>query len=128
MPTGVPMGTAAQVLAAFVALEHVGFLVMEMFLWRHPAVRKIFKSTPEFAEATKVLAANQGLYNGFLVAGLVWSFTIADPGHAFATRVFFLSCVIVAGVFGGFTAKMSILLVQGVPAAVALGLTLAARS
>ncbi len=111
------MTTAAKILTAFVALEHVFILVLEMFLWTKPYGRKTFGLTPEFAAETAPLAANQGLYNGFLAAGLVWSLAWQD--RAIAT--FFLSCVAIAGVFGGLTAKRSILVVQMVPALIALG-------
>ena len=112
------MKKAATVLVALVALEHVYILVLEMFLWTRPPGLRAFGLTPEFAEQTAVLAANQGLYNGFLAAGLFWGLLRKDDGYPI--RVFFLSCVIVAGVFGAATAKPSILFVQAVPAAIAL--------
>jgi putative membrane protein len=115
----------ANLLVAFVALEHVGFLVLEMFLWTTPYGMRTFGLTPEFAEASSALAANQGLYNGFLAAGLLWGLLRRQDG--FATKVFFLVCVIVAGVFGALTVKGSILFVQGLPAALALALLLLAR-
>jgi putative membrane protein len=96
-----------------------------MFLWTEPAGLRAFGLTPEFAEQTAVLAANQGLYNGFLAAGLIWSLIRKDEG--FALRVFFLGCVVIAGVFGAITAKPSILFVQAAPALVALVLTLLAQ-
>jgi putative membrane protein len=105
-------------LVAIVAALHVGFLVLEMFLWTTPFGLKTFNLTPEFAEASKSLAANQGLYNGFLAAGLVWGLVAREAG--FAIKVFFLICVIVAGIFGAATAKTTILFVQALPAAVAL--------
>ena len=108
------MSTSATVLVLLVALEHVGFLVLEMFLWTKPIGLRTFRMTAEKAKHSAVLAANQGLYNGFLAAGLAWS--LVNP----SVRVFFLLCVIVAGVFGGFTAKRSILFVQALPAAIAL--------
>lgn len=116
------MYTAHLVATALVALLHLGFLVLEMFLWTQPAGRRVFGLKPDFAQATRALAANQGLYNGFLVAGLLWGILQGAAGHD--TRVFFLSCVIVAGVFGAATVSKRIMLVQGVPAIVALGLTL----
>lgn len=119
------MKKASYVLAAIVALEHVYILVLEMFLWTKPAGLRAFGLTPEFAEQTAVLAANQGLYNGFLAAGLIWGLLLKDDGHA--VRVFFLSCVVVAGIFGGITAKPSILYIQAGPAVVALFVTLLAR-
>ncbi len=118
------MRLAADIAVVLVALLHVYFLVLEMFLWDKPYGRRVFGLTPEFSQASKSLAANQGLYNGFLVAGLVWGL-FADPG-ALAIKVFFLSCVVVAGVFGGFTASRKILLVQALPGAIALGLVIAA--
>ena len=112
------MKKAATVLVALVALEHVYILVLEMFLWTRPPGLRAFGLTPEFAEQTAVLAANQGLYNGFLAAGLFWGLLRKEDGYPI--RVFFLCCVIVAGVFGAATAKPSILFVQAVPAAIAL--------
>ena len=116
------MKKAATALVALVAIEHLYFLVLEMFLWTRPAGLRAFGLTPEFAEQTAVLAANQGLYNGFLAAGLIWS--LFRKQDATSLRAFFLSCVIVAGVFGAITAKPSILYVQAAPAFVALVLTL----
>ena len=117
------MGTASQVLVALVAAEHLYFLVLEMFLWTRPAGLRAFGQTREQAEASRVLAANQGLYNGFLAAGLVWSL-IAPPELARPLRLFFLGCVIAAGLYGGATASRKILLVQALPALVALVLVL----
>lgn len=119
------MKKAANLLVAIVALEHLYILVLEMFLWTKPAGLRAFGLTPEFAEQTAVLAANQGLYNGFLAAGLIWGLALKEGGHSI--RVFFLICVIVAGVFGAITAKPSILFVQAMPAFVALVVTLLAR-
>lgn len=102
----------------FVALQHIGFLILEMFLWTSPVGLRTFGLDPDFAAQSSSLAANQGLYNGFLATGLIWSLMTND--RAYSLQVFFLSCVIVAGVFGAATAKGSILLVQGVPAMVAL--------
>jgi putative membrane protein len=119
------MKKIATALVAFVVLEHVYILVLEMFLWTKPAGLKAFGLTPEFAEQTAVLAANQGLYNGFLAAGLIWSLIRREEGMSL--RVFFLGCVIVAGVFGAITAKPSILYVQAAPALLALGVTFLAR-
>jgi putative membrane protein len=121
-----PMSTAAAVLVGLVAVEHFYFLVMEMFLWTTPRVRRAFNLTADFAAASRTLAANQGLYNGFLAAGLVWSL-VADAAPAFSLRLFFLGCVVVAGVFGAATASRRILWIQAFPAAVALALTFAAR-
>jgi putative membrane protein len=117
------MPTVSKILIAVVAIEHVLFLVLEMFLWQSEAVMARFGTTPEFAKASAVLAMNQGLYNGILAAGLVWSLLRRDPADARASARFFLASVVVAGVFGGLTAKPSILVVQAVPALLALGLT-----
>ncbi len=118
------MTTAANVVIAIVALLHVYFLVLEMFLWDKPYGRKTFGLTEEKAAITKSLAMNQGLYNGFLAAGLAWGLALGPAG--FAIKVFFLGCVIVAGVFGAATASRKILFVQALPAVIALGLLLAA--
>jgi putative membrane protein len=109
----------AAVLVAIVALLHVWFLVLEMVLWRRPLGLRTFRMTAEQAESTAVLAANQGLYNGFLTAGLVVGLVAAEP-TAFYFRLFFLACVIVAGVFGAATVSRRILILQALPAAVAL--------
>jgi putative membrane protein len=116
------MKTAASVMIAVVALLHVYFLVLEMFLWDKPFGRRVFKSTPEFAAASKALAANQGLYNGFLAAGLAWGLSMGEAG--LQVKVFFLACVIVAGVFGAATASRVILFVQAVPGILALAMLL----
>ena len=112
------MHVVANVLVALVALAHFYFLALEMFFWTKPLGLRTFGMTPEFANSTAVLAANQGLYNGFLAAGLIWA--LLDARRGFALKVFFLLCIIVAGVYGGFTAKMTILYVQALPALVAL--------
>jgi len=114
------MAIIANTLIALTALAHVGFLVLEMFLWTKPQGRKVFRMSPEQAETTKVLAANQGLYNGFLGAGLVWSLVHPQPDFAFQLKLFFLVCVIVAAIYGALTVKPRILLVQGGPAIAAL--------
>ena len=113
------MSVVAGVLIGLVAALHAYFLVLEMFLWRTPRGRATFGTTEEFAETTATLAANQGLYNGFLAAGLVWSL-LAPDRVSFQAAVFFLVCVIVAGVYGAVTVNKRILLVQAVPAALAL--------
>ncbi len=117
----------AKAVAAFVALQHVGFLVLEMFLWTKPAGRKVFRTTAEFAAASAGLAANQGLYNGFLAAGLAWGLWLGGNGAGGAEGVaivrFFLGCVVVAGVFGAATVNRRILWIQALPAAVGLALT-----
>ena len=117
------MRIIALLLVAIVMLGHVGFLVLEMFYWTDPTVIERFGMTPEFAAASKVLAANQGLYNGFLAAGLLWGLLSGRRD----VKAFFLACVIVAGVYGGLTAKMSILYVQALPALAALLAVLAVR-
>ncbi len=106
----------AQILAAVVALLHVYFLVLEMFLWTRPLGLKVFRNTPEKAEITRVLAANQGLYNGFLAAGLVWGVVAARAD----VLAFFLGCVVVAGLYGAWSVSRRILWIQAAPAAVAL--------
>jgi putative membrane protein len=120
------MRAIANVLVILVALEHFWFLVLEMFLWTKPIGRRIFRQSAEQATASKALAANQGLYNGFLGAGLVWSLVASPPELAVALKVFFLSCVVLAGVVGAATVSWRILLVQAAPAALALALTLLA--
>lgn len=110
----------ANVLVALVAALHVFFLILEMFLWDRPLGLKVFRNTPEKAEITKVLAANQGLYNGFLAAGLIWGLVHGNPAFAFQIKIFFLLCVIVAGAYGAATVSTRILMVQALPAAVAL--------
>jgi putative membrane protein len=116
------MSALANVLIGLVALEHVYFLVLEMFLWTKPVGLRTFRQTEEKARSSAALAANQGLYNGFLVAGLVWGLLAQDPAHALSIKVFFLACVVVAGVFGSTTVSRRILLVQAGPAALALAL------
>ena len=117
------MTVVANGLVAFVAFLHLAFLVLEMFLWTKPFGRRTFGLSKELAEASAGLAMNQGLYNGFLAAGLVWALVI----NSFDVKVFFLVCVIVAGVFGAFTAKRSILFVQALPGALALAAVIASR-
>jgi putative membrane protein len=120
------MHLAAQVAVAVVALLHVFFLVLEMFLWNTPYGQKRFGLTPEEAALTAPLAANQGLYNGFLAAGLVWGLWLSGPMAAAVTN-FFLGCVLVAGLYGGITTRRVILYIQALPAAVAIALCLLAR-
>ena len=119
------MNVLASILVALVAIAHMGFLVLEMFLWTTPYALKSFGMTEEFAKASATLAANQGLYNGFLAAGLIWG--LISRANGFALKVFFLACVIVAGLFGAASAKMSILYVQALPATHALLFVLLAR-
>jgi len=118
------MSLAANIVIALVALLHVYFLVLEMFLWDKPAGLKAFGQTREAAAASKVLAANQGLYNGFLAAGLVWGLSLGDAG--LSVKVFFLVCVLIAGLYGAATASRKILFVQALPAAIGLALLLLA--
>lgn len=117
------MTIAADIMVALIALEHVWIMVLEMFLWTHPIGLKAFGQKREVAENSKVLAANQGLYNGFLAAGLVWGLLADD----WSVKVFFVACVLAAGLYGDMTAKRAILVVQAAPALIALGLLLAAR-
>ena len=114
------MSTAANVVIALVALLHVYILVLEMFLWDKPAGRRAFGQTHEFATATKVLAANQGLYNGFLAAGLLWALWLGVAGPGRAVALFFAGCVLVAGLYGAATASRRILFVQAAPGALTL--------
>jgi putative membrane protein len=116
------MTTIANIAVALVALLHAWFLVLEMFLWAKPLGRRTFGLTPEFAAASKSLAANQGLYNGFLAAGLAWGLTLGVAGDPI--KIFFLACITLAGVFGAVTANPKILWVQALPGAVALALVL----
>jgi putative membrane protein len=118
------MRLAANIAVAAVAVLHLYFLVLEMFLWDKPRGRRTFGLTPEFATASRSLAANQGLYNGFLAAGLIWGLALGPVGDAI--KVFFLACVIVAGVFGAATASVKILWVQAVPGVLALALVMLA--
>ncbi|MGG6463672.1 DUF1304 domain-containing protein [Solilutibacter silvestris] len=115
----------SNIVVGLVALLHIYILVLEMFLWTKPAGRKAFGLTQEFADQTKVLGANQGLYNGFLAVGLIYGLVQGPAGLSF--KVFFLACVVVAGVYGAATASKKILFVQAVPAAIALALVLLAR-
>ena len=106
------------ILTGVVALIHVYILILEMFLWTTPRGRKAFGTTEQFAEQTKVLAANQGLYNGFLAAGLIWGLWLGEAGDA--VKIFFLGCVAVAGVYGAATSSRRILYIQTLPAVLAL--------
>jgi putative membrane protein len=120
------MATAATIVTVLVALLHVYFLVLEMFLWTKPYGRRVFGLTPEKAEATKSLAANQGLYNGFLAAGLAWGLSLGADGYAI--KLFFLGCIIIAGIFGAATANRKILYIQALPAGLAVALTCASNA
>ena len=118
------MKLVAKLLALFVAISHIGIMILEMFFWNHPIGQRIFDMTPEVAAASEVLAMNQGLYNGFLAAGLIGGL-LRDR---FDTIVFFLCCVVVAGIFGAATAKFSILFTQGMPAMLALAAVIMSKS
>lgn len=121
------MTLLAQILVGVVAALHLGFLVMEMFLWNTPRGRATFGTTREFAAESATLAANQGLYNGFLSAGLIWGLIAADP-VGFQAKVFFLVCVIIAGLYGAKTVSRRILFIQAGPAALALAALLLSRT
>lgn len=117
------MVSVANLLVAAVAVLHLGFLVLEMFFWDHPFGRKAFRMSPETSRASAALAANQGLYNGFLAAGLIWGLIAGDV----SIKLFFLVCVVIAGLFGGFTASRRILYIQALPAVLALAAVLLSR-
>jgi putative membrane protein len=121
------MATVASILVVVVAAIHVYIVILEMFLWRTPRGLRAFGTTQAFADGSSALAANQGLYNGFLVAGLIWGLLAADP-VGFQVTVFFLACVIVAGLYGAATVNRRILIVQAVPAALALVAVLVAAN
>jgi putative membrane protein len=110
----------ANLLVALVAALHIYFLILEMFLWTRPLGLKTFRNSIEKATESAVLAANQGLYNGFLAAGLVWGLVHSNPGFALQIKTFFLLCVIVAGIYGAATVSRRILYVQALPAVLAL--------
>ncbi len=112
------MLTAANILIGLIAVIHIYILILEMVLWTRPQGRNAFGTTQEFADSTKVLAANQGLYNGFLAAGLLWGLWLGAEGTS--VKVFFLVCVLVAGLYGAATASRRILFIQALPAAIAL--------
>jgi len=118
------VAAATTALIVYVIIFHLWAMVLEMFFWTKPLGRKTFGLKKEDAETSKTLAANQGLYNGFLAAGLVLSFFVASPDTAFTLQVFLLACVSLAGLYGGITANTSILFMQGVPAMLALALVL----
>jgi len=116
------IGLLANFVVALVALAHIAFLVLEMFFWDKPAGLKIFRLTPQQAESTRVLAANQGLYNGFLAAGLIWGLLPSE--HAEEIRLFFLSCVVIAGLYGALTVNRRVLWIQAAPAGLGMVLVL----
>jgi putative membrane protein len=113
------MSIVVDIITGIVALLHTYFLILEMFLWEKPIGRKTFSTTPEYAAQSRTLAANQGLYNGFLAAGLIWGLFAGGP-----VKIFFLSCVIVAGIFGAFTVSKRIFYIQALPALIGLVLLL----
>ena len=116
------MALLANVIVALVALLHIYFLVLEMLLWDKPFGMKTFRMSQEKAQMTKVLAANQGLYNGFLAAGLLWGMCLGEQGSSI--KIFFLLCVLVAGVYGAGTVGRKILFIQALPAAIGLALVM----
>ena len=116
------MSVLADIAVAFVALLHLGFLVLEMFLWDKGPGLRVFGHSADTAARTKVLAANQGLYNGFLAAGLLWGLSLGEAGRSI--EIFFLGCVILAGLYGAATASKKILVVQAIPGAIAMALVL----
>jgi putative membrane protein len=116
------MAILTNILVGFIALQHIAFLVLEMFLWEKPIGRKVFGNTKEAAVASKTLAMNQGLYNGFLAAGLIWGLSFGAAGMSI--KVFFTACVLIAGIFGGLTASRKILYIQALPALITLILLL----
>lgn len=118
------IATLSTIFVGLVALEHLYFLYLEMFAWTTPRVQRIFGTTPEFAQASKALAANQGLYNGFLAAGLIWALLHPNVATGKEIALFFLACVLVAAIYGSLTAKRTILYVQGGPTLIALLLVL----
>jgi putative membrane protein len=121
--------TVALTACGVVALAHLWFFALESYFWTRPLGLKVFKRGEQFAKETAPLALNQGLYNGFLAAGLIWGLLISarDPVHALSVLTFFLSCVVIAGLVGAVTASRSILFVQALPGVIALGLLWAAR-
>ncbi len=121
---GVELQNAGTIATGLIAALHIYIMVLEMFLWNTPKGRQVFRLTQEFAAASKVLAANQGLYNGFLAAGLIWGIMLGQAGNP--VKVFFLACIVVAGIFGAITSHKKILFIQGLPGAIALGLVLLA--
>jgi putative membrane protein len=118
------ISTLADIVVALVALSHLGFLLLEMLLWEKPLGLRVFRQTAERAAITRVLAANQGLYNGFLAAGLLWGLILGTEGRAI--KIFFLVCVIIAGIFGAATVSRRILWIQATPATIGLLLVLTA--
>lgn len=120
------MQTIANIAVALIALLHFYIMILEMFLWHKPKGRKVFGTSREFAEASRVLAANQGLYNGFLAAGLVWGLWLGVAGYHI--QLFFLGCIVIAGVFGAVTSSKKILFVQAIPALIVLALLVLSKA
>jgi putative membrane protein len=118
------MEIIANSLIVLVILLHIYFLTLEMFLWTKPQGLKVFRQTKEQAQASAILAANQGLYNGFLAAGLIWSLLHPNPTVALQLKLFFLTCITIAGVYGGYTVNKRIFIVQSTPAMLAIILAL----
>ena len=118
------MDLVLSTLIGFVAFEHLGFLILEMFLWTKETGKRVFSNTKQKAEETRALAANMGLYNGFLSAGLIWGLFYPDPTISKEILSFFLLCVIVAGIYGAISVKRSIFFIQGLPACISLVLLL----
>ena len=118
------MSILANIVVTIIALMHVWFLILEMVLWDKPAGRRAFGTSAEYAAQTKVLAANQGLYNGFLAAGLFWGLILGGT-EGTHVKLFFLACILAAGVYGGFSATRKVLWIQGLPAAIGIALVLA---
>jgi putative membrane protein len=114
------MSTIADCIVILVAILHLGFLALEMYFWQKPLGMKIFGTTKEFAKESGPLAFNQGLYNGFLAAGLFWGLLTHDAIFSFDIKVFFLACITIAGIFGGLTVKRSIFFIQALPAIIAI--------
>ncbi len=114
------MKILTKILVAFVALQHFCFLYLEMFLWQSPIGMKVFKLEPVFAAKSAAIASNQGLYNGFLAAGLVWALLASNAKFAFQLKIFFLSCIFIAGLYGCYSVSQTILYVQALPALIAL--------
>ncbi len=121
------MNIVTQILVGLIALQHVGFLVLEMFLWTSPTGQKIFGTTAEFAKESASLAANQGLYNGFLVAGLIWSLLHPVQNFSHQLQLFFVGCVVVAGLYGAYSVSARILYIQALPALLTLVLLFLTR-
>jgi putative membrane protein len=114
------MKILTNIFVAFIALEHLFFMTLEMFFWNKPLGLKIFRTDQDFADKSKILAANQGLYNGLLSTGLIWSLFSSSPEQALALKIYFLLCVLLAGIYGAYTVGKSILFLQALPAFMAL--------